>query len=339
MRQVLSHGAITLVFGTARRGVELPQLDGQFQTSVPGIYIAGELGGMGLIRNAVEQGRQAVEAISSLPRPAGPDTLDLVIVGAGPAGIAAALAAKSRGMSYAVIEQDDLGGTVFKYPRGKIVMTAPVSLPLVGLVKLRETTKEALLDLWRNIERTHRLNIHYRERVEDVRRTSAAFEIVTNHKTWRAGRVLLATGRRGTPRTLDVAGEQHPKVVYQLIDPEQYAGCKVLVVGGGDSALEAAASLAGVKGTAVSLSYRAGSFSRARAVNRERVNALASKGTLHLLMSSTITEIHPSSVNIRTPQGDITLPNDAVIVCAGGVLPSEFLRRTGIETETKYGTP
>ena len=336
-------GAITLVFGTAKRGVDLPQVNANFETNVPGIFVAGELGGMGLIRNAVEQGRQAVEAIrkrrasdQSQVRAGG---YDLIIAGAGPAGIAAALTAKSHNLNYLVIEQDDLGGAVFKYPRGKVVMTAPVVLPLAGSIKFRETTKESLLAFWHGIVDKHKLAIRYRERIDDIVEDGGEFAVRTSKAIERASAVLLAIGRRGTPRTLDVPGEDLPKVVYQMIDPEQYRGQHVLVVGGGDSALEAAVQLAAVPDTVVTMSYRAGHFARARLSNREKLDQLVRQGRIRLLMPSELRRIDSNSVDILRDDKISTLPNDAVIICAGGILPTEFLRRAGIAMETKYGTP
>lgn len=155
--------AINLVFGTAERGVDLPRVGPDFQTNVPGLFIAGELGGMGLIRNAVEQGRQAVENIRKLPQQSAKFDFDLAIIGAGPAGFSAALAAKQSAIDYVVIEQDDLGGTVFKYPRGKVVMTQPAVLPIVGATNFREVSKEKLLEFWRSVEADQKLNIRYRD--------------------------------------------------------------------------------------------------------------------------------------------------------------------------------
>ena len=331
-------GAISLVFGTAKRGVELPQVDATFQTNVPGLFIAGELGGMGLIRNAVEQGRQAVEAICRLDGHGKAGQFDLIIVGAGPAGIAAALTAKSHGLRYIVIEQDELGGTVYKYPRGKVVMTAPVVLPLAGSVKFRETTKEALLDFWRGIEETHQLNIRYRERVESIDPQESGFSVRTVVAEEKANAVLLAIGRRGSPRTLGIPGENLSKVVYQMIDAEQYAGQNVLIVGGGNSALEAASQIAAIAGSSVTLSYRGDHFSRARLINRGRVEQLAEQGRLRLLMGSDVQQISEDSATIVKDGGYISLPNDAVIICAGGILPTELLRKAGIAMETKHGT-
>jgi thioredoxin reductase (NADPH) len=329
--------AISLVFGTERRGVQIPLLSPQFETSVPGIFIAGELGGMGLIRNALEQGRQAVEAVLAL-RPTGGELLDLVIVGAGPAGFAASLTALSKRMRFVTVEQESLGGCVFHYPRGKLVMTAPATVPLVGKVNLRQTSKEALLQFWREVERKTGVKINYCERVDDVRRNGTGFVVNTSRGEYRTHSVLLAIGRRGTPRKLGVPGEELPKVVYRLIDPEQYTGQHVLVVGGGDSALEAAASIAESGSTSVVLSYRGEAFDRAKQRNRERVSTVAQTGGLQVMLNSNVQHIGTDSVAIEQTGRLVNVRNDAVIVNAGGVLPADFLRRVGIHVETKYGT-
>jgi thioredoxin reductase/NAD-dependent dihydropyrimidine dehydrogenase PreA subunit len=327
--------AITLVFGSERRGVDIPVLTPTFESTVPGIFIAGELGGMGLIRNALEQGRQAVEALAS--RRSGDERLDLLVVGAGPAGFAAALTAKSKGMRCVTVEQESLGGAVFQYPRGKLVMTAPATVPLIGTINFRQTSKEALLQFWQEAERKTGVQINYKERVEDVTRSGDGFTVKTSRATYQTRSVLLAIGRRGTPRKLGVPGEELSKVVYRLIDPEQYSGKHVLVVGGGDSALEAAASIAESGSDAVVLSYRGEEFDRAKARNRERIKAAATAGRLRVLMKSSVRQIATESVAIESNGGTLKVRNDAVIVSAGGVLPSDFLRRVGITVETKYG--
>jgi len=329
--------AITLVFGSAKRGVDIPLLSSDFETSVSGIYIAGELGGMGLIRNALSQGRQAVDAIHRRRRRAG-EGLDLVIVGAGPAGFAASLTAMSHRMKFATIEQESLGGSVFQYPRAKLVMTSPVTLPLVGRMRFGHTAKEALLDFWREVERKTGLQIRYRERVEAITKHEAGFVVRTTSSEYRTASVLLAIGRRGTPRKLGVPGEELPKVVYRLLDPEQYAGQHVLVVGGGDSALEAAASIAENGGRSVTLSYRGEAFSRAKPGNRERVAAAERSGRLKQLFKSEVRRIEQDRVVMDCDGREVVLPNDAVIVSAGGILPADFLRGIGVNVETKYGT-
>ena len=330
--------AITLVFGSERRGVDIPLVSPNFESSVPGMFIAGELGGMGLIRNALEQGRQAVEAIAARRGRGGNGTLDLVIVGAGPAGFAASLTAKAKGLRYVTLEQESLGGAVFQYPRGKLVMTAPAMLPLLGKVNFRQTSKEALLQFWQEAERKTGVTINYRERVEDIARNGETFTVKTSRNSYPTRSVLLAIGRRGTPRKLGVPGEELPKVVYRLIDPEQYAGQQVLVVGGGDSALEAAASIAESGGGGVVLSYRGADFDRAKARNRDRIQNAANGGVLKVLMKSNVKQIESEKVAIEQEGATVSVRNDAVIVSAGGVLPSDFLKRIGINVETKHGT-
>ena len=330
-------GAISLVFGTKTRGVDIPQIDNNFQTNVPGIYIAGELGGMGLIRNAIEQGKAAMQALAKNLSKSSNNTHQVVIVGAGPAGISATLKAMELGLNYLTVDQDSLGGTVFKYPRGKIVMTQPVDLPIAGKMHFKETSKEHLLEFWKEIEAKTGITIQYQELVADISAVDSGYQINTNRGSYTTDSVLLAIGRRGTPRKLGVAGEDHPKVVYQLIDPEQYQGQKVLIVGGGDSALEAALAIADVDGTEVSISYRSDTFSRAKAKNRDRVHDYAEASRLKLYLSSNVTGITPNEVSLDHRGQVITIANEGIIVNAGGILPTAFLKQTGITVDTKYG--
>jgi thioredoxin reductase (NADPH) len=332
--------AITLVFGTETRGVDIPFVSPKFETNVPGVFIAGELGGMGLIRNAIEQGRQAINHVAakakSISAPA--DVLDVVIIGAGPAGISASLGAMEKKLKCRTVEQGTLGGTVAHFPRGKLVMTAPAELPLVGKVKFGEVSKEKLLDFWENVVRDTGVQLNFEERVDRVDRDGGLFSVSTTRGVYRAKTLLLAIGRRGTPRTLGVPGEELNKVVYRLIDPAQYAKKHVLVVGGGDSALEAAGSVADEAGTTVTLAYRGEAFSRARAKNRDRVDAAIAEGRIALYLNTQVKEITTETVSLATPQGEKIVHNDAVIVCAGGILPTAFLKEIGIEVETKFGT-
>jgi thioredoxin reductase (NADPH) len=332
--------AITLVLGTEERGVDIPTVSADFETNVSGIFVAGELGGMGLIRNGIEQGRQALDSIASFVgnQPKQTDVLDTVIIGAGPAGISASLAALQHGLTFETLEQESLGGTVAHYPRGKIVMTAPVDLPLFGKVQLRETTKEALLDLWEKVVDQTGLTIRHGAHVEKVvRREDGLFEVHSTDLRLRTRSVLLAIGRRGTPRKLGVSGEEQNKVMYRLIDPAQFEGRHILVVGGGDSALEAACSLTEVARTDVTLSYRNDAFGRAKQKNREAVEEARTSGRLRVLLGSKVTGIDADTVELETSDGAMVLNNDAVIVCAGGVLPTDFLRSMGIEIVTKRG--
>ena len=336
-KDVCPVGAITLVFGTKQRGVDIPQVDDNFETNVAGIYIAGELGGMGLIRNAIEQGKMAMQALArKLPKSSQCD-YQVVIVGAGPAGIAATLQAQELGLKYLTLDQESLGGTVFKYPRGKIVMTQPVDLPLVGKMHFQETSKEELLEFWKETEVKSGIKIRYGEQVAGISALNPGYAIASSGGTYSADTVLLSIGRRGTPRKLGVPGEDQAKVVYELIDPEQYAGQQVLIVGGGDSALEAALAIADAGG-AVSVSYRSDTFSRAKAKNRERIGAYAEAGKVKLYLSSNVTSITPRAVLLEQRGEAIEIANEAVIVSAGGILPTGFLRQMGIEVDTRYGT-
>ncbi|MFM2065572.1 MAG: hypothetical protein RLZZ584_481 [Pseudomonadota bacterium] len=339
--------AITLVFGTEKRGVDIPEVGPDFQSNVPGLYIAGELGGMGLIRKAAEQGRQAVDAIhrrlaaSGAVGAAGDEVLDLLIVGCGPAGLSAGLAALAHKLHFRVIEQEDaLGGCVYHYPRNKITMTSPVELALVGKVRFGEVQKERLLAFWQDAVSRTGLQIGFSERMEAVTQDAdGLFSVRTSRTSYRARTVLLALGRRGSPRKLDVPGEEQPKVVYRLIDAEQYRGQHVLVVGGGDSALEAAIALSNEPGTTVTLSYRSEAFSRVKTANRLRLAHQQQAGRLRVELSSTVQAIGRDSVRLKTPASDaLDLPNDAVIVCAGGLLPTPLLKSMGIALQTKFGT-
>jgi thioredoxin reductase len=330
--------AIRLVFGTERRGVDIPHVTPSFETNVPGIFIAGELGGMGLIRNAIEQGTQAMNTISKMVGNSPPEVLDVLIVGAGPAGLAASLGAMERGLKYATIEQAALGGAVAHYPRGKLVMTAPATLPIVGKFRFTETTKEELLQFWQKIEAETGLQITYDEKVDSIGKDGDCFAVVTDKRQYLARTVLLAIGRRGTPRKLEVPGEDLPKVTYSLIDPEQYRDKHVLVVGGGDSAIEAACSVSEVPGTNVTISYRSDAFTRAKQKNRQRVQAAEKNGNLRVLLRSNVKNIATDHIALSQDDKIFKVRNDALIINAGGILPTQFLRGLGIEVETKFGT-
>lgn len=336
------HDAITLVFGTEKRGMDIPQVDPTFETNVKGIFIAGELGGMGLIRKAASQGSQAMDSIAKLKGSTNP--YDVIIVGAGPAGMGAALGAIHHQLRYLVVEQEvSLGGAIFQYPRNKIAMTAPVKLPVVGEMQFKEVSKEKLLEWWLAIIEKTGIKINYNERMENVTPVDNGFIVKTSKGEYQTRAVLLAIGRRGTPRKLGVPGEELPKVVYRLIDPEQYKGMNVVVVGGGDSAVEAAMAIAEQPGTTVHLAARGEDFGKAfggaKPKNRDKLKAMSDAGKVTILLKSGVKQIDKDSIVVKHGEGEeLTLPNEGVIVCAGGTLPTPFLKQIGVMVETKFGT-
>lgn len=328
--------AITLKIGTEKRGVDLPHINQNFETNVQGIFIAGELGGMGLIKNSVEQGKQAAEHIFETLDKNHPGEFDLIIIGAGPAGISASLQAKKMGMKAIVLEQDTLGGTVYNFPRAKIVMTSPMDLPCHGKVKLFQTSKEELLMLWKEVINKNSIDIREHAKVETIIKNGATFTVTSlDGKSYSCNKVLLAIGRRGTPRKLQVKGEELEKVAYKLLEPELISDKKILVVGGGDSAIESALLLSDQN--EVTLSYRSENFNRLKPKNGENIQKAINSGSIRMLFSSNVIKIMPDQVEMAVNQGEtLMLANDLVFIFAGGELPTQFLEKSGILISKRF---
>ena len=330
--------AISLRIGTEKRGVYLPHVNQNFETNMKGIFIAGELGGMGLIKNSVEQGHQAIKSIIKSKRCKTENSYDVIIVGAGPAGISATLAAKKYGLNALTLEQDSLGGTVFTFPRAKVVMTSPMELPLYGKVKLHNTSKDELLNLWKKVISEQNLDIKEKTKVEQIiPKEDGCFKVVTkNGDEYFCSNVLLAIGRRGTPRKLNVPGEESPKVAYRLLEPERIHNKNIMVVGGGDSAIESALLLKDDNN--VTLSYRKDSFSRLKPKNRKKITDAFDNKSINIIFNSNLTNISDKTVTLKLSNNELTdIDNDLVYIFAGGELPTAFLQKAGVGISKRFG--
>ncbi len=335
--EVCPVGAITLSFGTPKQGMEIPYYDDVHQTNIEGLYVVGELGGIGLIKNAVAQSIKAINHIVAKGKKTDLQ-YDVLVVGAGPAGLTAALASQAKKLRYVVLEQDSIGGTIFHYPRQKLVLTSPVELPLHGTVKVSEITKEELLEMWQAIVTEFKLHIMTNMKVEALSKIPGGFLAKANGKEWTAANVLLAIGRRGSPRKLGLPGEDQPKVAYQLIDAKGYHHKHVLIVGGGDSAIEAAIGLASQTGNTITISYRREAFVRLKEKNEQRINELINSKKINVMFNSNVEAIKPQSISlILEDRTKSEIPNDFVFIFAGGELPTELLKKAGVRMRTGEG--
>jgi thioredoxin reductase/Pyruvate/2-oxoacid:ferredoxin oxidoreductase delta subunit len=327
-------GAITMVMAKPSMGADMPFLTPEYETSLKNLFIVGELGGLALIKNAVNQGRQAIDTITARTTAGrrSASIYDVLIVGAGPAGISASLRAIENKLNYITLEQDEVGGTVAKYPRQKLVMTSPVEFPMYGKFKKTELSKENLLAFWDMVLNRSDFNVRTGEKVENIGQgADEVFTIATANNEYRARAVVLALGRTGTPRKLGVKGEELPKVMYRLIEADHYVNKRILVVGGGDSAVEAAMGLANQIGNQVTLSYRKEQFSRIKERNAKRIEECARSGKIKVLFNSIPVEVRPESVLIEVAGQVREIPNDYMWVFAGGTPPYEFLKKIDVQ--------
>ena len=334
--EVCPVGAIKMVMASPSVGADLPFLSPEYETSIKNLFIAGELGGLALIKNAINQGRSCVDTIASRatalggPRPAS-DIYDVLIVGAGPAGISASLRAIERKLNYVTLDEGEIGGTVAKYPRQKLVLTSPVEFPVYGKFKKSELSKEELLAFWNQVIQRVDFRFLKGERVESIDKgPDGIFTIVSAKNRHRARAIVLAIGKSGSPRKLDVKGEDLPKVMYRLIEADHYVHKRILVVGGGDSAVEAAMGLAHQVGNTVTLSYRQAAFGRIKERNARRLEEFVRKGKLKVIFNSNPVEFISDAVMLETKGSIQKLPNDYVWIFAGGEPPTAFLKKIGI---------
>ena len=358
-------GAISITLGDLSERRDIPALEPSLEArGTPGLFLAGEVTGHALVRTAVAQGLAVAAEVGRRARPAAAlpsraaarastggavaiadaPMLDLLIVGAGPAGVACALGAKERGLSAMILEQEVLGGTVAKYPRRKLVMTQPIELPLFGKLTRDSYSKEELMELWERIVREQELDLRVGEGFKSLTpQPDGHFLVATAGGEYRARFVCLALGRRGSPRKLGVPGEDLAKVTYSLLDAESYVDRRILVVGGGDSAIEAALGLAEQPGNRVSISYRKGEFSRLKARNEARIRDAIAQGSIEVLFESDVVCIGENSVELSVAsearQVSRLLENDDVFILAGGLPAFELLQRNGVSFDPADRAP
>jgi thioredoxin reductase (NADPH) len=334
--EVCPVGAITMVLASPSMGGDMPYLTPEFETTIKNMYIVGELGGLALIKNAINQGRDCVDTITTRIAAKGgarrsPDVYDVLIVGAGPAGISAALRATEKKLNYITIDEGEIGGTVAKYPRQKLVMTSPVEFPMHGKFKKTELSKEELIAFWQKVLQRADFKLRQGEKVQDVKKgEDGIFTVSTTKSEYRAQSVVLALGKSGSPRKLGVKGEDMPKVMYRLIEADHYINKKILVVGGGDSAVEAAMGLGHQVGNQVTLSYRKEAFGRIKERNSQRIEESVRKGKVKVVFNSIPVEFKEKSVLMEVNGKQEEIPNDWVWIFAGGEPPTAFLKKISI---------
>ena len=329
-------GAITMVMASPSMGGDMPYLTPEFETTIKNMYIVGELGGLALIKNAINQGRDCIDNIvKKAVSPGGahrsPDVYDVLIVGAGPAGISASLRATEKKLNYIAIDEGEIGGTVAKYPRQKLVMTSPVEFPMYGKFKKLQLSKEELIDFWHKVLERADFKLRQGEKVEDIKKGEGGiFTVMTTKGQYRTHAVVLALGKSGSPRKLGVKGEELPKVMYRLIEADHYINKRILIVGGGDSAVEAAMGLGHQVGNQVTLSYRKEAFGRIKEGNTQRIQESIRKGKVKVVFNSIPTEFKENSVVLEVNGKQEEIPNDFVWIFAGGQPPTAFLKKIGI---------
>ncbi len=324
---------IKIGLGDIKSRDDIPVLDEKNQSSIPGLYIAGELAGLALIKNAIVQGEGVMEDIAQRITPKNRNgKYDIVIVGAGPAGMSAALTAEKHHLNYVLIDQQESGGTIRQYPRKKIVMTRPVEMPLYGILNKPEYSKEELLQIWEIIHQKYNINFKSGEKLITIENMENGFNVITQNHRFESDFVILALGRRGTPRKLNVPGEELSKVMYKLMDAETYQNEHLLVVGGGDSAVEAAIGLASQKGNVVSVSYRKSSFFRLKSKNEEKISKMIAEKRIKILFNTTVSDIGDTEVSLKTDNDErIIIPNSYVFIFAGGEPPFPLMQKIGIQ--------
>ncbi|HET9621221.1 MAG TPA: NAD(P)-binding domain-containing protein [Kofleriaceae bacterium] len=317
--------------------LKVPEIDENFQTAVSGQYLIGEVAGKPLVKNAANLGRSVIEHMLQsglVPGALGAadNHVDVAIIGSGPGGLSAALTCIQKGLSYVVLEKEQMiASTIARYPKGKLVMAEPYDTTNLSLLPVFDASKEQLIPIWREVIDRVGMQIRQGESVEAITRGGdGLFEVRSTVATYRAQRTVLSIGTRGKPRTLQVPGENLPKVFSLLEDPDEWRGRSVLVVGGGDSACEAALALADA-GAKVTISYRGKGFNRAAPKNKQAIESYAGQGRIKAKLGSQVLAFEADSVTLALADGSQKrYPNDGAFVLIGADPPIAWLEKMGI---------
>ncbi len=326
-------GGIEVGLGDISSREDIPQLSPELESNFENIYIIGELGGLALIRNAVNQGTRVANSIHTKLNGSTPSK-PIVVVGAGPAGLSCTMSLMEMGLPVMLIDQSEPGGTILQYPRRKLVMVQPIDMPGYGEMSNSEYSKEELLDIWDQIIDKHKPDFRSGHQLQSIEKVGDGYSITTTAGELISDHVVLALGRRGTARKLEVPGEDLSKVAYKLMDAETYQNKHILVVGGGDSAVEAAVGLGQQRGNTVTLSYRKNGFARIKSRNDEQVRRAVKNGWINILYESTVDSISDDHVIINHLEDKKQVQNDYVFIFAGGIPPFKLMNSIGIQFGT-----
>jgi thioredoxin reductase len=263
------------------------------------------------------------------------DTVDVAIVGSGPAGLSAGLSAHLAGLSYVVLEQGDLADSVRRYPRHKILLAENSRVPVYGRLWVGNASKETLLSVWEAIISENGLEILTGYRVDAVLRLGESFVVRSGERSVRARRVVLAMGRRGTPRRLGIPGEDLPNVFYDIVEMEDFAGRRVVIAGGGDSAAESVLGLANQAGTVVHLIHRGETFDRMQPSLQAKLKKAVTERRVNLVLKARIREIHADVLIVDVGERTHKLSYDDLIVRVGGEAPVHMLEGLGVRIVSK----
>lgn len=327
-------GALQLVEYGKKMKVKIPETGDHYQSSIPGIYVVGALTGAGLIKEAINQGRAAVNHIM---RDVFPDNLPRVaVIGAGPAGLSAFLSCRKFGLPTFCLEKDKTANTIRNFPKKKILMAEPLDMPIYGPLWVGDTTREELLEAWDRILEKTGVTITTGKQLEDIEGSDGDFRVIAGGGQYPCQKVILALGNRGVPRKLHVPGEEdNENVYYTLLDAEDFAGSEVTITGAGDSAVEAALSLQ-QQNCRVRIVVRGEGFPRIKAKNREKILKSIQQNQIIAHFNSKISAFEKDAVQIQGTDSRIArYKSNHHFIMIGGEPPFQLLEKLGIAITEK----